>query len=97
MCQQMYLRASIFVSPKGARDTAESGSLALGGQQKDALVHITGKNALAIVVGYAGTGKSTMLGVAREEWERAGYQVRGAALLRARFHMLAVSFTAILR
>src|SRR3546814_11561037 len=41
---------------------------------------ITGKNDLAIVVGYAGTGKSTMLGVARDEWERAGYQVRGAAL-----------------
>jgi hypothetical protein len=49
-------------------------------QQRDALAHITGKNDLAIVVGYAGTGKSTMLGVARDEWERAGYQVRGAAL-----------------
>jgi Ti-type conjugative transfer relaxase TraA len=35
---------------------------------------------LAIVVGYAGTGKSAMLGVARDEWERAGYTVRGAAL-----------------
>ncbi|MDA0226020.1 MAG: Ti-type conjugative transfer relaxase TraA, partial [Proteobacteria bacterium] len=67
-------------SQMGGRDTAESGSLALGSQQKDALAHITGKNDLAIVVGYAGTGKSTMLGVARDEWERAGYQVRGAAL-----------------
>ncbi|KMS51474.1 conjugal transfer protein TrbA [Novosphingobium barchaimii LL02] len=67
-------------SQMGGRDTAESGSLALGGQQKDALAHITGKSDLAIVVGYAGTGKSTMLGVARDEWERAGYQVRGAAL-----------------
>ena len=63
-----------------ASRAAGSGALSLGSQQQEALAHITGKNDLAIVVGYAGTGKSTMLGVARDEWERAGYQVRGAAL-----------------
>jgi len=61
-------------------DAAGSEGLVLGGQQEAALAHITGEKDIAIVVGYAGTGKSAMLGFARDEWERAGYQVRGAAL-----------------
>ena len=59
---------------------AEGRALALGNEQRDALEHITGGKDLSLVVGYAGTGKSAMLGGAREAWEAAGYQVRGAAL-----------------
>lgn len=61
-------------------DAAGSEGLVLGGGQQAALAHITSDKDIAIVVGYAGTGKSAMLGVARDEWERAGHQVRGAAL-----------------
>src|SRR3546814_15821339 len=46
-------------SKMGGRDTAGCGRLALGSQQKDALADITGKNAVAIVVGYAGSGTTT--------------------------------------
>jgi Ti-type conjugative transfer relaxase TraA len=64
----------------GALEAAEGRGLVLSGEQRDAFDHITGRDGLASVVGYAGTGKSAMLGVAREAWEREGYQVRGAAL-----------------
>lgn len=54
--------------------------LVLSGEQAEALAHVTDGRDLGIVVGYAGTGKSAMLGVAREAWEAAGYEVRGVAL-----------------
>ncbi len=58
----------------------EGRGLVLSGEQRDAFDHVTGDSGLASVVGYAGSGKSAMLGVAREAWEREGYTVRGAAL-----------------
>jgi Ti-type conjugative transfer relaxase TraA len=67
-------------SLQGGLNAAGSGGLTLGEDQRAALEHIGTSGDLAIVVGYAGTGKSAMLGVAREAWEREGYQVRGAAL-----------------
>ncbi|WP_188661317.1 Ti-type conjugative transfer relaxase TraA, partial [Sphingomonas metalli] len=65
---------------KGAITRAGSEGLVLGDEQRAALEHITGPSGIANVVGYAGTGKSAMLSVARAGWEAAGYQVRGAAL-----------------
>ena len=59
---------------------AERRGLVLSGEQADALAHVTDGRDLGIVVGHAGTGKSAMLGVAREAWEAAGYEVRGVAL-----------------
>ncbi|RAI37031.1 Ti-type conjugative transfer relaxase TraA [Rhodoplanes serenus] len=59
---------------------AETRGLVLSGEQADALAHVTDRRGLGVIVGYAGTGKSAMLGVAREAWEDAGYTVRGAAL-----------------
>ena len=52
----------------------------LGREQVLAFRHVTQTQDLSVVVGYAGTGKSTMLGEARAAWEAEGYQVRGAAL-----------------
>jgi Ti-type conjugative transfer relaxase TraA len=54
--------------------------LVLGGEQRAAFERVTQAGDLAIVVGYAGTGKSAMLSVARDAWQRGGYQPVGAAL-----------------
>lgn len=63
---------------------AEQRGLVLSGEQAGALAHVTDGRDLGIVVGYAGTGTSAMLGVAREAWEAAGYEVRGVALPASR-------------
>jgi Ti-type conjugative transfer relaxase TraA len=59
---------------------AEARGLALSSEQVEALAHITDVRDLSVVIGHAGTGKSAMLAVAREAWEAAGFEVRGAAL-----------------
>jgi Ti-type conjugative transfer relaxase TraA len=59
---------------------AEARGLVLSGEQADALAHVADGRDLGVVVGYAGTGKSAMLSVARDAWEAAGYEVRGVAL-----------------
>jgi Ti-type conjugative transfer relaxase TraA len=59
---------------------ARERGLELTSEQRAAFDHVTDRRDLSVVVGYAGTGKSAMLGVARQAWEDAGYEVRGAAL-----------------
>jgi len=59
---------------------SSAAGFALSTAQRDALGHVTRRGDLALLVGYAGTGKSALLGVAREAWEAQGYRVRGAAL-----------------
>ncbi|BCH12138.1 hypothetical protein MesoLj131c_63960 [Mesorhizobium sp. 131-3-5] len=68
------------VHREAALARAAQRGLVLSGEQIDALAHITDGRGLGVVVGFAGTGKSAMLGVARQAWAAAGYEVRGAAL-----------------
>lgn len=63
-----------------AVDSAASRGLVLSGEQRAAFERATSAGDLAVVVGYAGTGKSAMLSVARDAWERGGYSPVGAAL-----------------
>lgn len=52
----------------------------LSDEQRVAIEHVTGREAIAAVVGFAGAGKSTMLAAAREAWQAQGFRVHGAAL-----------------
>jgi conjugative relaxase-like TrwC/TraI family protein len=53
----------------------------LDGEQADGVrALLTSGNGYDLVMGQAGTGKSTMLGAARVGWEEAGYKVIGTAV-----------------
>ncbi|TAY83882.1 Ti-type conjugative transfer relaxase TraA [Rhizobium ruizarguesonis] len=52
----------------------------LSAEQRQAIEHVTGPGQIAVVIGFAGAGKSTMLAAARQAWEAHGYRVHGAAL-----------------
>ncbi|MBN8842571.1 MAG: MobA/MobL family protein [Sphingomonadales bacterium] len=60
---------------------ASGRGLELSAEQRGALEHVTSARGVSNVIGYAGTGKSAMLGVAREAWEAAGYRVQGAKVV----------------
>jgi Ti-type conjugative transfer relaxase TraA len=65
---------------KAALARAAARGLTLSGEQRRAFEHVTDRRDLGVVIGYAGAGKSAMLGVAREAWEAASYEVRGLAV-----------------
>ncbi len=52
----------------------------LSDEQKVAFTHLTQGGDVACVIGFAGTGKSYLLGAAREAWEKEGYRVQGMTL-----------------
>ncbi|MGJ8534136.1 MAG: AAA family ATPase [Alphaproteobacteria bacterium] len=52
----------------------------LSDEQCHAINHVLDDNQLSTVVGFAGSGKSTMLAAAHDAWTKQGYRVLGAAL-----------------
>ena len=76
---RMHLARDYQVNRKRIERTIEDRPF-LSDEQREAVRHITGPERISAVVGLAGAGKSTMLGVAREAWEDEGFRVHGAAL-----------------
>ena len=52
----------------------------LSTEQGQGFLHITGRERMSCIVGFAGTGKSYLLGAAKEAWELEGFKVSGATL-----------------
>jgi conjugative relaxase-like TrwC/TraI family protein len=77
----------------------------LSGEQRAMVERLTRDgHGVAVIVGPAGTGKTTAIGAAREAWEATGIPVRGCAIARKAAHQLgrtagmeATSVAALLR
>ena len=76
--ERLAARASHSVNPARLEKTLAASHLSE--QQQGVLRHIVEQGSIRCFVGYAGTGKSHLLGVAREIWEAEGYQLHGATL-----------------
>jgi Ti-type conjugative transfer relaxase TraA len=85
-CRMMALVDTMFEKPKVESIKlksvlAEPAYQSMTDEQQAALKHILcDTHKLALVEGYAGTGKTKLLGVARSIWEQQGKRVLGAAL-----------------
>ena len=67
---------------KGALKFANKSLKSFGGLSQDqvqAIHHVCGEGQLKCLVGIAGAGKTTALGVCKEVWEAGGYKVYGLA------------------
>ena len=55
-------------------------NIVLNEGQLRALEHVLSARDLNVIIGFAGTGKSTMMNIAKNAWEAQGYRVLGTAL-----------------
>lgn len=76
---RLYADAGHRVSDRSL-DRAFAARPELSEEQREAVRHVTAPGRIAAVVGFAGAGKSTMLGVARAAWTGSGHRVVGGAL-----------------
>ncbi|ACS61298.1 Ti-type conjugative transfer relaxase TraA (plasmid) [Rhizobium leguminosarum bv. trifolii WSM1325] len=75
-----YVDAAIADQDRSIQAGNPSPGQGLSAEQRQAIEHVTGASQIAVVIGFAGAGKSTMLAAARHAWEAQGYRVHGAAL-----------------
>ncbi|MGO6727794.1 Ti-type conjugative transfer relaxase TraA (plasmid) [Rhizobium ruizarguesonis] len=75
-----HVDAAIAAQDRSIQAVSASPAQGLSAEQRQAIEHVTGPSQIAVVIGFAGAGKSTMLAAARQAWEAQGYRVHGAAL-----------------
>ncbi|NEH63711.1 Ti-type conjugative transfer relaxase TraA [Rhizobium ruizarguesonis] len=75
-----HVDAAIAAQDRSIQAAGASPGQGLSAEQRQAIEHVTGPSQIAVVIGFAGAGKSTMLAAARQAWEAQGYRVHGAAL-----------------
>jgi Ti-type conjugative transfer relaxase TraA len=66
------------VGERQAKAALESRTLSV--EQKGVFEYLLSPDALKCVVGYAGTGKSYLLGATKEAWDASGFRVQGVTL-----------------